>query len=127
MQVSSLAQARMRRIESAIKREYIAEILNFAPILLRHRVGMVSEHLSDSDTVSEQYRSTSPNPILLRQGVGAVSEHLSDSDTVSEQCRSDTALPRNLSDIVPNSCARSDIGPTSGERSAGARAHTQCV
>ena len=71
------------------------------PILLRHRVGMVSEHLSDSDMVSEQYRSTSPTPILLRHGVGEVSEQLSDSDTVSELCRSDTVLLRNLSDIVP--------------------------
>ena len=47
---------------------------------------------------------------------------LSDSDTVSEPCRSDTVLLRHLSDTSPTPFTRSDIVPTSGERSAGASA-----
>ena len=41
-----------------------------APLRLRHCVGMVSEHLSDSDSAPTRCRSTSPTPILCRSRVG---------------------------------------------------------
>ena len=77
------------------------------PRLLRQRIGMISEHLSDSETA----------PIHI----GMVSEYLSDSDTVSELCRSDTVLLRHLSDTSPTTFTHSNIVPTSWERSVGQR------
>ena len=94
-----------------------------SPILLRPRVGMVSEHLSDSDTMSEQYRSTSPTPTQCRSSIGAPLRLRYCSDMVSEKYRSTSPTPilcRSCvgptwfcSETSPTSFQRARLGPTS--------------
>ena len=63
-----------------------------APILLRHRVGAVSESERCSDTAPTPCRSRRGAPIPFRHGVGAVSESERCSDKVSEQDRSKISI-----------------------------------